>query len=423
MSNETSTSGVLEARESARHAGKAGVMNHEFLSRRILGLQPSATLAMDAIAKQLASEGKNVISLSVGQPDFKTAPHICEAAKKAIDDGLHGYTAVGGVPELKQAIAAQLTRDTGVRYAPDQVVASPGGKYSIYLTFLSLLNEGDEIIMPSPCWLSYPEMARLAGGVPVLVETKEEELFTLTPEAVEAAITPRTKVLLLNSPSNPTGQIIPPEFIEAIGRIAEKHGLWCVSDEIYNHLIFGGAAHKSIASVSDYCRDHTVVVNGASKTFAMTGWRMGWIGSTVKMAKAVENMQSQTCSNPCTIAQAAAIAALNGPMDHVRAMVKEFEERRGLIHQLLNELPGVKCSLPQGAFYAFPNISGLYGRMIGGVTVKTPTDFCTAALRTSLVAMVSGEAFGGRDNVRISFANSRENLREACARLRALIVS
>ncbi len=411
------------ARESGRRAGKAGVMNQEFLSRRILDLRPSATLAMDAKAKKLASEGRNVISLSVGQPDFKTAKHICEAAKKAVDDGMHGYTAVGGVPELKQAIAAQLTRDTGARYAPDQVVASPGGKFSLYLTFLSLLNEGDEILMPSPCWVSYPEMARLAGGVPVPVETKEEELFTLTPEAIERAITPRTKVLLLNSPSNPTGQIVPPEFIEAIGRLAEKHGLWCVSDEIYNHLVFGDARHKSIASVSEYCRDHTVVVNGASKTFAMTGWRMGWIGSTVKMAKAIENMQSQTCSNPCTIAQAATVAALNGPMEHVQEMIAEFEARRGLIHQLLNELPGVKCSLPQGAFYAFPNISGLYGKTIGGVTVKTPTDFCEVALENALVAMVPGEAFGGRDNVRISFANSRENLREACARLRALIVS
>jgi aspartate aminotransferase len=393
----------------------------QFLSRRILNLQPSATLAMDAKAKKLAAEGKNVISLSVGQPDFKTAKHICDAAKKAIDDGMHGYTAVGGVPELKQAIAAQLTRDTGVAYAANQVVASPGGKYSLYLTFQTLLNEGDEIIIPSPFWVSYPEMARLAGATPVLVPTKEEERFALTPEALEATITPKTKVLLINSPSNPTGQIIPPEYIEAIGKIVEKHGLWCVSDEIYNHLIFGDAKHKSIASVSDYCRDHTVVVNGASKTFAMTGWRIGWIGAPVRVAKAIEDMQSQTCSNPCSIAQAATVAALNGPMDYVNEMKAEFAARRELIHELLNALPGVKCSMPQGAFYAFPNISGLYGRTIGGVRITCPTDFCNIALEKALVAMVPGEAFGGPDNLRISYAVSQASLREACKRLKELI--
>ncbi len=393
----------------------------QFLSQRILNLQPSATLAMDAKAKKLAAEGKNVISLSVGQPDFKTAKHICDAAKQAIDGGMHGYTPVGGVPELKQAIAEQLARDTGVAYAANQVVASPGGKYSLYLTFQALLNEGDEIIMPSPCWVSYPEMARLAGAVPVLVQTKEEELFTLTPEALEAAITPKTKVLLLNSPSNPTGQIIPPEFIERIGKIVEKHGIWCISDEIYNHLIFGDAVHKSIVSVSGYCRDHTVVVNGASKTFAMTGWRMGWIGAPARVAKAIEDMQSQTCSNPCTITQAAAIAALRGGMEHVNEMKAEFAARRELIHRLLNSLPGVTCSMPNGAFYAFPNISGLYGRTVGGVVVKTPTDFCNVALEKALVAMVPGEAFGGMHNVRISYATSRDNLEEACRRLKELI--
>ena len=392
-----------------------------FLSRRILELQPSATLAMDKKAKDLAAKGMNIISLSVGQPDFKTPKHICDAAKQAIDAGMHGYTAVGGTPELKQAIAKRLTEDTGVAYAADQVVASPGGKYSLYLTFQALLNEGDEIIIPSPCWVSYPEMARLAGAVPVLVRTKEEEFFALTPEALEAAITPKTKVLLLNSPSNPTGQIIPPEYIEAIGRIVEKHKLWCVSDEIYNHLIFGDARHKSVASVSDYCRDHTVVVNGASKTFAMTGWRMGWIGAPVRVAKAIEDMQSQTCSNPCSITQAATVAALNGSMDCVTEMKAEFAKRRDLIHQLLNDLPGVRCSKPQGAFYAFPNISGLYGKTMGGVVVKTPTDFCNVALEKAQVAMVPGEAFGGPDNLRISYATSQENLREACRRLGELI--
>ncbi len=251
-------------------------MANEFLSRRVLELAPSATLAMNARAKKLAAEGKSVLSFSVGEPDFKTPKHICDAAKKAIDDGAHGYSAVPGTPELRKAIAASLTRITGARYEPEQVVASPGGKYAIYLALMALVNPGDEVIIPAPYWVSYPEMAKLAGGVPVFVETREEDRFAVSAEAIAKAITPRTKLLILNSPSNPTGQIVPPETIAEIGAVLEKKGVWCLSDEIYNELIFGGETHKSIASVSDYCRDHTVVVNGCSKTFAMTGWRLGW---------------------------------------------------------------------------------------------------------------------------------------------------
>ena len=396
-------------------------MSNDFLSRRVLELEPSATMAMNARAKQLAAEGKNVISFSVGEPDFKTPRHICDAAKKAIDDGMHGYTAVAGTPELRKAIAVSFKRDIGIDFKPEQVVASPGGKYSLYLTMMAMINPGDEVIIPAPYWVSYPEMVRLVGGVPVFVQTREEESFALSPEALEAAITPRTKMLILNSPSNPSGQIVPPDRISAIGRIVEKAKIWCLSDEIYNHLIFGGAEHKSVASVSDYCREHTVVANGCSKTYSMTGWRMGWIGAPRAVAKAIEDLQGQTCSNPCSIAQAAAVAALNGPQDCVGEMRAEFEKRCGIIHGLLNDIPGVSCTRPNGAFYVLPNISGVFGKTLAGKKIDSPTDFCNAALDAVHVAMVPGEAFGAPSHVRLSYATSEDNIREGCRRLKSLV--
>lgn len=396
-------------------------MARDFLSRRVLELEPSATMAMSAKAKRLAAEGKNVISFSVGEPDFNTPQHICDAAKKAIDDGMHGYTAVGGTPELRQAIAAQFLRDIGVEYETSQIVASPGGKYSLFLTLMSLINPEDEVIIPAPYWVSYPEMVRLVGGSPVFVEAKEKDLFAVSPAAVEAAITPRTKLLILNSPSNPSGQIVPPENIEEIGRIMEKKGIWCLSDEMYSKLIFGGAKHKSIASVSDYCREHTIVANGCSKSYAMTGWRLGWIGACKEIALAVEDMQGQTCSNPCTIAQAAAVAALNGPQDCVGEMAAKFDERRVIIHRLLNEIPAFSMDMPQGAFYALPNISKLFGKEIAGKLIRNPKDFCNIALQIMHVAMVPGESFGAPNHVRLSYATSEENIIEGCRRLKDLV--
>ncbi len=392
-----------------------------FLSKRVLELEPSATLAMNAKVKKLAAEGKKVISYSVGEPDFKTPKHICEAAKNAIDAGLHGYTAVPGTPELRKAIAEKTFQDTGVGYLPEQIVASPGGKYSLYLALLALVNPGDEVLIPAPYWVSYPEMARLVGGVPVAVKTREEDLYALTPAALEKAITPKTKLLILNSPSNPTGQVVPPEVIGEIGRIMEKRGIWCLSDEIYNHLIFGGAQHKSVASVSDYCREHTVVVNGCSKTYAMTGWRMGWTAGPKAVAKAIDDLQGQTCSNVCSITQAAALAALTGPQECVGEMRAHFERRCGLIHGLLNALPGIKCAKPSGAFYALPNVSGLFGRTVGGVKINNPTDLCNVALDQALIAMVPGEPFAAPQQVRLSYATSDDNIREGMRRLGELL--
>lgn len=396
-------------------------MSSEYLSRRVIELEPSATMAMNAKAKKLAAEGASVISFSVGEPDFKTPRHICEAAKQAIDSGMHGYTAVGGTPELRKAIANDLTKSTGVKYETNQVVASPGGKYSVYLVLMALLNPGDEVIIPAPYWVSYPEMVRLVGGVPVVVTAREEDLFAVKPADLEKAVTPKTKLIILNSPSNPTGQIVPPEVIADIGEIMEKHGLWCLSDEIYHSLIFGDAVHKSVASVSEYCRQHTIVCNGCSKSYAMTGWRMGWIGARKELATAIEDLQGQTCSNPCSIAQAAAVAALNGPQDSVKTMRDEFSRRRGIIFKLLNEIPGFKFAMPQGAFYALPNISGVFGKTIGGTVVKTPMDFCTVALEKVQVAMVPGEAFGAPQHIRLSYATSEEKIREGCRRIKELI--
>ncbi|MDR3077871.1 MAG: pyridoxal phosphate-dependent aminotransferase [Planctomycetota bacterium] len=395
-------------------------MSGETLSRRARELEPSATLAMNTKAKKLRAEGKDVISLSVGEPDFPTPAHICEAAMKAVEKGPHGYTPVAGTPELRAAIARSLSRKTGVPYQPAQTVASPGGKYSLCLALQALVDPGDEVIIPSPRWVSYPEMVRLVGGVPVFVETREEDGFVLSPEALEKAITPRTKLLILNSPSNPTGQVFPPALIQAIGKILERRGLWCLSDEIYDCLVFGGAVHQSVASVSDYCRDHTVVVNGCSKAYAMTGWRLGWIGAPAKVAAAIDDIQGQTCSNPCFAAQAAALAALEGPQDCVAAMAARFDQRRLLTHRLLTAIPGVSMSLPNGAFYALPNISALFGRLLGGRRVESPLDFCEAALDKAHVALVPGEAFGAPRHVRISYATSEKNLEEGCRRLREL---
>ncbi|MDR1519197.1 MAG: pyridoxal phosphate-dependent aminotransferase [Planctomycetota bacterium] len=392
-------------------------MTGEFISQRALALAPSATLAMSAKAKKLRAEGKDVISLSVGEPDFPTPPHICEAAKRAIDAGRHGYTAVGGMPELREAVAGTLSRKIGFPYRASQAVVSPGGKYSIYLALLALVNPGDEVLIPAPYWVSYPEMVRLAGGTPVFVESREEDRFAVSAGAIDRAVTPATKLLILNSPSNPSGQVVPPAGIEEIGRLLERRGLWCLSDEIYDCLIFGGAVHKSIASVSEYCRDHTVAVNGCSKAYAMTGWRVGWIGAVPRLAAVIENIQSQTCANLSFPAQAAALAALTGPQDCVAEMAAVFDRRRQLIHRLLNAVPGFSMAMPSGAFYALPNISGLFGRTLGGKRINTPLEFCEAALEKALVAAVPGEAFGAPGHIRISYAASEEVIEEGCRRL------
>jgi aspartate aminotransferase len=391
------------------------------LSRRAAEGQPSMTIAITAKAKQLKAEGKDIVSFAAGEPDFKTPAHICEAGIKAIRDGLHGYLPNPGMPALREAVCARFTADIGVTYKPAQILVSPGAKFSLYLAILSLIDQGDEAILPAPYWVSYPEMVRLAEGKTVYMETSEKNGFAFTADDIAASITANTKLLILTSPSNPTGAVLPPAEIEKIGKLLEKKNLWCISDEIYDKLVYGGNVHKSIASVSDYCRDHTIVINGCSKAYAMTGWRIGYAAGPVEVIKAMADIQSQSTTNACSIAQAAAVAALNGPQECVEEMRKEFAMRRELIVDMLNDIDGVTCATPGGAFYALPNISGVFGQTMCGVKVNTPMDFCNAALDGALVAPVPGEAFGTDKHIRLSYATSRAQIEEGCQRLKKMI--
>lgn len=391
------------------------------LSQRASNSQPSMTMAITAKAKELAAAGKDVVSFAAGEPDFKTPAHICAAAKKAIDEGQHGYTPNPGNPKLRSAICDWFQNEIGVKYESKEILVSPGAKFNIFLAMQAMIDPGDEVIIPAPYWVSYPEMAQLVGGVPVIVETKEENGFDLSAAMIEAKITDRTKLLILNSPSNPSGAVFSEKAIREIGALMEKKGIYCISDEIYSRLIFGGTKHFSIAAVSEYCREHTVVINGCSKAYAMTGWRIGFSAAPAKITTAMADIQSQSTSNACSIAQAAAQAAVTGEQECVEAMRKSFEERRDLIVKLLNGIKGVRCLTPGGAFYVLPNISGVFGKTLAGKQINNPTEFCQLALEQSLVACVPGEAFGAPEYIRLSYATSREQIEKGCARLKELI--
>ncbi len=392
------------------------------LSPRAAAGKPSMTMAITAKAKKLKAEGKDVVSFAAGEPDFKTPAHICEAAKQAADDGaFHKYLPNPGLPALREAVGKRFQEDIGVRYSSDEVLVSPGAKYSLFLACQALIGDGDEAVLPSPYWVSYPEMVRLAGGDTVYLETSEANGFAVTAADIRATLTAKTKLLILTSPCNPTGAVVPPAEIEAIGKLLEDKGLWCITDEIYDKLIYGDNQHKSITSVSDYCRDHTILVNGVSKTYAMTGWRIGFAAGPVDIIKAMANIQSQSTSCACGLAQAGALAALTGPQDCVAEMVQEFAARRERIAEKLNAIDGVTCAVPGGAFYAFPNISGVLGKTLDGTKIDSPMDFCNAALDKVLVAPVPGEAFGTDHHVRLSYATSREQIEEGCSRLKKLI--
>lgn len=391
------------------------------LSQRAAAGRPSLTMAITAKAKAKTSEGKDVVSFAAGEPDFRTPDHICEAAKKAIDDGLHGYLPNAGMPALRVAVSERLAADIGVTFAPEQVLISPGGKYSLYLAFQAMIDPGDEVLLPSPYWVSYPDMVELAGGTTTLIPTNANNGFKLTVEMIEPHITPKTKLLILNSPSNPSGAVIPPSEIARIGALLERHGLYCISDEIYDKLVYGANRHCSIASVSDYCYEHTIVCNGCSKAYAMTGWRIGYAAGRADVLKAMSNIQSQSTSNACSIAQAAALAAVGGPQDCVGEMRRAFDVRRSLIVERLNAIEGVTCAEPGGAFYVLPDVSGVLGRTLKGKVVDTPFALCDLALDESLVACVPGEAFGTDKHIRLSYATSEAQIEEGCARLKDLI--
>ena len=392
------------------------------LSTRVRAISPSPTLAIDSLTKQMQREGKDVINLSVGEPDFDTPEHIKQAAAQAMAQGFTKYTPVAGIPELRAAIAAKLKEDNGLEYRPEQIVVSNGGKHSLFNAFLSLCEPGDEVIIQAPYWVSYPEIVKLAGGVPVVIETTARDGYKLTPAMIEARLSPRTRLFILNSPSNPTGAVYSRAELEAIAELAIARDLVIVADEIYEKLVYGGATHVSIASLSPAMRQRTVLVNGFSKAYAMTGWRMGYAAAEPDLAKAMSDLQGHSTSNPSSISQKAALAALTGPQEPVARMVEAFASRRDLVLEELRDLPGFELAVPpQGAFYVFPDVSRVLGKAIAGQTVDSAERLCQIILAETGVSLVPGGGFGSPTCVRISYATSPKLLREAFARLKRVM--
>ena len=391
------------------------------ISQTLQALQPSATMAMAAKAKELKASGTTVYDLSLGEPDFVTPDHICEAATQAMRDGHTGYTVASGIPELKKAIVEKHASRHGIEYAPTQCVVSNGAKHALHNTFTATLNPGDEVIVPAPYWVTYTALIELTGAIPVVVETKQEDDFKLTPEQFKAAITDKTKMLLLCSPSNPTGSMYSPEELGALADIVLENDLIVVADEIYEYLVYPGYTFASFPTVRDGLTDRTIIVNGVSKTYAMTGWRIGWTLSPENVAKKMGALQSQETSNPCSIAQYAAIAAINGPQDCVANMLGEFTKRREFVKGRVESIPGLSCADMGGAFYAFINIQDHLGKEYNGTQVDNSTDWCLELLGQQQVAMVMGSAFGAEGFARASFATSMENLEAAFDRIEKFV--
>jgi aspartate aminotransferase len=382
-------------------------MNYK-ISRRAASLAPSLTLAIDSKAKEMKARGEDVVGFGAGEPDFDTPQHIKDAAITALNQGFTKYTPSSGIPELRQAIADKFKRENGLIYKPGQIIVSSGGKHSCYNVILATCEEGDEVIIPSPYWLSYPEMVKLAGATPVILRTTDQTEFKVTPGQLRAAITPRTRLFILNSPSNPTGSVYTPDEIKALGDICVEKGVLIMSDEIYEHLLYDGAVHKSVASFGPAHYEHTIVVHGFAKAWSMTGWRLGFLAAPEPVAKAIDAVQSHSTSNPTSFAQKGAIAALAGPQDHLRGWLAEYARRRTFAWEKLNLIPGISCVNAKGAFYLFPNISKL------GLA---STEFCARLLEAEKVAAVPGIAFGADDYLRISYATSMANIEKGLERL------
>ena len=391
-------------------------------SARLAAIAPSATLAVDAKAKALKASGENVIGFGAGEPDFATPDHIVEAAIAACSEVRnHRYTPAGGLPELREAIAAKTLRDSGVTVDAAQVLVTNGGKHAVYTAFAALCDPGDEVICPAPYWTTYPEAITLAGGVPVIVDTDDTAGFKVTVDQLEAARTPRTKVLLFVSPDNPSGSIYTPDEVAAIGRWAVEHGVWVITDEIYEHLVYGDNEFSSMPALVPEIAEQCLIVNGVAKTYAMTGWRVGWLVGPNDVIKAATNFQSHATSNVSNVAQRAAIAAVAGPLDDVVRMREAFARRGAAMHAALNAIDGVSCIAPQGAFYCFPNVSGLLGRDIAGQTAATTLELADLVLSEAKVAFVPGEAFGAPGYARFSFALGDDDIAEGIARIAALV--
>ena len=396
--------------------------SHPRISDRIAGITESATLAVDAQAKALRAAGRPVIGFGAGEPDFPTPKAIVDAAVAACSDQRnHRYTPAAGLPELRSAVAAKTGRDSGLSVPASQVLITNGGKQAVYQAFATLLDPGDEVLLPAPFWTTYPEAIALAGGVPVQVTADESAGYQLSVDELDAARTPRTKALLFCSPSNPTGAIYPPEHVEAIGRWAVEHGIWVVTDEIYEHLVYDGARHVSMPVAVPELADRCIVVNGVAKTYAMTGWRVGWMIAPADVVKAAANLQSHLTSNVCNVAQRAALAAVSGPLDAVAAMRAAFDRRRRAIVSLLSAIPGVRCPVPQGAFYVYPSVKELLGKEIRGVRPASSAELAALVLEHAEVAVVPGEAFGTPGYFRLSYALGDEDLATGVRRMGELL--
>jgi aspartate/methionine/tyrosine aminotransferase len=386
------------------------------------GISESATLAVDAKAKALKAAGRPVIGFGAGEPDFPTPqPIVAAAAAACADPRNHRYTPAAGLPELREAIAHKTKRDSGYDIAPSQVLVTNGGKQAVYEAFATVVDPGDEVLLPAPYWTTYPEAITLAGGVSVVVPTDETTGFLASVEQLEAARTPRTKALLFCSPSNPTGAVYPPEQVEAIGRWAVEHGIWVITDEIYEHLVYEGAEHVSMPSVVPELADICIVLNGVAKTYAMTGWRVGWMIGPGDIVKAATNLQSHLTSNVCNVAQRAALAAVAGPLDAVAEMRAAFDRRRRTIVRMLSEIPGVHCAVPQGAFYVYPSVKDLLGTQLRGQRPATSVELAALVLEHAEVAVVPGEAFGTPGFVRMSYALGDDNLETGVRRMGELL--
>ncbi|HWI51292.1 MAG TPA: pyridoxal phosphate-dependent aminotransferase, partial [Symbiobacteriaceae bacterium] len=392
------------------------------LSARARAMSPSPTMAIDAKTKQMMAEGIDVVNFSVGEPDFDTPDHIKQVGIKAIAEGQTKYTPAAGTLALRKAICEKLRKDNGLEYKPEQIVVSNGAKQSLYNAFQVLLDPGDEVIIQAPYWVSYPEMVKLAGGVPVVVTTDESNGFKMTPEMIAPKLTPRTRAINLNSPSNPTGAVYTRAELEALANFAVAHDLMIVTDEMYEKLIYGGVEHISIASFSPEVKARTITINGMSKAYAMTGWRMGYTASETIYAKAMSDLQSQSTSGASSISQAAAVQALVGPQEPIETMRQEFDRRRQYMLDRINRIGGWACNVaPEGAFYCFPNVAEVFGKTIKGRKIAGSDDLAAVILEEARVALVPGTGFGAPDFIRFSYATSMERITEGLNRIEALM--
>ena len=391
------------------------------LANRVKNLKPSATLAISSKAKSMMSEGIDVVNLSAGEPDFDTPQHIKDAASEAMRDGFTKYTAVGGIDGLKEAISEKYKRDCGVTYQRSEIIVTCGGKHAIYNLAQALFEEGDEVIIPSPYWVSYPPIISLAGATPVILKTTEDNGFKLSIDELLDAINPKTKALIINSPSNPTGSVYSKNDLEAIANIALEKDIMLITDEIYENFVYEGEKSFSLVSFGEDIKKRTVIVNGVSKAYSMTGWRIGYACGPEDVISAMTRIQSQSTSNPTSIAQKASIAAINGPQTELEIMVKEFDKRRKRIVDLLNHIEGITCFVPCGAFYVFPNVSDFFNKSYNGKMLSSASDIATYLLEEAKVAVVLGEAFGSHEHVRISYACSMEDIEKGLERIGAAL--